>query len=296
MPQVELSAGTIDYDDSGPPPGSDGPTVVLLHGLLMDATVWRAVAPALAERCRVIAPTLPLGAHRRPMRADADLSLPAMTRLVAELLEALDLRDVVLVANDWGGPLLLGDLSGGFDRVGRLAITPSEAFGNFPPGLNGRLAQLAGKGGPLGVRIALQPLALRPLRRFPLLFGWMAKRPIPQELMDGWFAPVLRDRGVRRDLAKYAGGPLDRAWTTRATERLAAFDRPALVLWAKEDKLMPRDHGRRLAHMLPQARLVEVDGSRTLMQLDRPELVRDELLAFATAATPAPGREEACVS
>ncbi len=310
MPEVELSAGTIDYDDSGLPPGAasplideprgegreqrraggdDGadagasPTVVLLHGLLMDATVWREVAPALAQRCRVIAPTLPLGGHRRPMRADADLSLPAMVRLVAELLEALDLRDVTLVANDWGGPLLLGDLPGGFDRVGRLAITPCEAFDNFPPGINGRLAKLAGKGGPLGVRIAMQPLALRPLRRFPLLFGWMSKRPLPHELTDGWFGPILRDQAIRRDLAKYAGGPLDRAWTTRATERLREFDRPALVLWAKEDKLMPPDHGRRLAELLPAARLVEVDDSRTLMPLDRPALVRDELLAFATA-------------
>src|SRR5689334_7645863 len=135
MPAIELSAGPIDYEDSGPPPGGDGPTVVLLHGLLMDSTVWREVAPALAERCRVIAPTLPLGGHRRPMRADADLSLPAMVRLVAELLEALDLHDVDLVTNDWGGPLLLGDVPAGFDRVGRLVVTPSEAFDNFPPGI-----------------------------------------------------------------------------------------------------------------------------------------------------------------
>ncbi|MDO8185235.1 alpha/beta fold hydrolase [Conexibacter sp. JD483] len=313
MPEIELSAGTIEYEDSGPPPGGSGaasgrgdasagdvafgradapgggevPTVVLLHGLLMNATVWREVAPALAAHCRVIAPTLPLGGHRRAMRADADLSLPAMVRLLTELLEALDLRDVVLVSNDWGGALLLGDVPGGLDRVGRLAITPSEAFDNFPPGINGRLAQLAGKGGPLGVKLALQPLALRPLRRFPLLFGWMSKRPLPHALTDGWFAPILHDHAIRRDLAKYAGGPLDRAWTARATERLRAFDRPALVLWAREDKLMPRDHGRRLAELLPHARLVEVDDSRTLMQLDRPQLVREELLAFATATTPA---------
>jgi pimeloyl-ACP methyl ester carboxylesterase len=286
MPEVELSAGTIEYEDSGPPAGRDVPTIVLLHGLLMNATAWREVAPGLAARCRVIAPTLPLGGHARPMRADADLTLPAMVRLLPELLEALDLRDVVLVSNDWGGALLLGDVPGGFERVGRLAITPSEAFDNFPPGVNGRLAQLAGKGGPLGVRIAMQPLALRPLRRFPLLFGWMSKRPLPHELTDGWFAPILRDNAIRRDVAKYAGGPLDRAWTTRATERLREFERPALVLWAKQDKLMPRDHGRRLAALLPDARLVEVDDSRTLMQLDRPRLVREELLAFVTTEVP----------
>ena len=37
MPDVELSAGTIEYQDTG----GDGPVVVLLHGLIMDHTLWR---------------------------------------------------------------------------------------------------------------------------------------------------------------------------------------------------------------------------------------------------------------
>lgn len=46
------------------------------------------------------------------------------------------------------------------------------------------------------------PMRLRPLRRSPLTFGRMAKRPIPRELTDGWLAPFTQ-RAVRRDLAKY---------------------------------------------------------------------------------------------
>lgn len=47
MPTVTLPAGPIEYDDSGPPPaGDDAPVVVLLHGLLMEGTVWREVAPS----------------------------------------------------------------------------------------------------------------------------------------------------------------------------------------------------------------------------------------------------------
>lgn len=281
MPEVQLTAGTIEYDDSGPPPGAGDahPTVVLLHGLLMDATVWRKVAPGLARHARVIAPTLPLGAHRIPMRADADLSLPAMVGLVADFLDALDLRDVVLVSNDWGGALLLQE-QGRAERVGALAITPSEAFDNFPPGINGRLAALAGKGGATGVKLAMQPLGFRPLRRFPLLFGWMSRYPVPHDVTDRWFAPVLTRPEIRRDLAKYAGGPLDRAWTTAATERLREFDKPALVVWAPQDKLMPRDHGRRLAALLPQGRLVEVQDSRTLMPEDQPERLLELLRTF----------------
>src|SRR6201991_4499627 len=286
MPEVELSAGTIEYEDSGPPSAGAGDhaTIVLLHGLLMDGSLWRKVEPELSGRHRVICPTLPLGAHRIPMRADADLALPAMVRLLAEFLEALDLRDVVLVTNDWGGPLLLVDL-GRAERVGRLVITPSEAFDNFPPGRPGQLAALAGRSGPLGIQMAMQPMRFRALRRLPLLFGAMSKRPVPDAILDAWFGPVLHNPAIRRDLAKYAGGPLDRAWTTAATERLAEFDRPALVAWAPEDRLMPREHGSRLAALLPQGRLVEIADSYTLVPEDQPDVLLDHLRDFLAETT-----------
>jgi pimeloyl-ACP methyl ester carboxylesterase len=62
---VELSAGPIDYLDSG----GDGPTVVLLRGVLMNYTVWRGVIAELTPAFRCVAPTLPLGAHRQPNAA-----------------------------------------------------------------------------------------------------------------------------------------------------------------------------------------------------------------------------------
>jgi pimeloyl-ACP methyl ester carboxylesterase len=71
------------------------------------------------------------------MRADADLSIRAQARLVAEFLERLDLREATLVGNDWGGAQLL--VSEGIDeRVGRLVLASCEAFENYPPGVPGR--------------------------------------------------------------------------------------------------------------------------------------------------------------
>lgn len=280
MPEVQLPAGTIEYDDSGPPPGHPGaPVVVLLHGLLMDRTVWRNVAPGLAAQARVIAPTLPLGAHRIPMRDDAELSLRGMTALVADLLEALDLRDVTLVANDWGGPLFLTAI-GRDDRVGALVPVACEAFDNFPPGLPGRVAALAGRLGPLAVKLAVDPLRFAPLRRLPITFGWMSRRPVPAEVARAWFAPAQQQRAIRRDLCKYAGSRFTKAETTAMTEALRDFDRPALVVWASEDRLMPRDHGRRLAELLPQGRLVEVADSYTLIPEDQPAVLLDHLRTF----------------
>ena len=99
MTQIELSSGTIDYTDTG----GDGPVLVLLHGLMMDASLWDEVFAGLSADHRCVAPTLPLGAHRHAMRPGTDLSLPGIARLVAEFCDRLGLEDVTLVGNDTGG-------------------------------------------------------------------------------------------------------------------------------------------------------------------------------------------------
>ena len=64
MLEIELSAGAVEYQDTG----GNGPVLVMLHGLAMDGSLWRNVTAVLREDHRCIVPTLPLGGHRRPMR------------------------------------------------------------------------------------------------------------------------------------------------------------------------------------------------------------------------------------
>jgi pimeloyl-ACP methyl ester carboxylesterase len=85
MEEIDLSAGIISYEDSG----GEAPVVVLCHGLLMTASLWDAVVAELGPGFRCVRPTLPLGAHRHPMRPEADLSLRGQVRLLAEFLERL---------------------------------------------------------------------------------------------------------------------------------------------------------------------------------------------------------------
>ena len=88
MAEIELTAGTIEYRDTG----GEGPVLVLLGGLVMDGSVWDPLVDDLRRDHRCVVPTLPLGAHRKAMHADADLSLHGFARMVGELLERLDLR------------------------------------------------------------------------------------------------------------------------------------------------------------------------------------------------------------
>ena len=267
MQEIELSAGSIEYEDTG----GSGPVVVLLHGLAMDGSLWRHVVRELRADHRCVVPTMPLGSHRRPMRADADLSPHGIARLEAEFLEALDLREVTLVGIDTG----LFQLTAGLypERIARLVLTPCEAFENFPPGLPGRTAEVGIKM-PGGTFLLAQALRWHAVRRLPFTFGWMAKRPIPNELVDAWLRPLQTQRGVRRDLGKYVH-TLDKGDMLAAAECLRHFDRPALVIWALEDRVMPPEHGRRLAELLPHGRLIEIADSYTLIPLDQPgELAR----------------------
>ncbi|MET7463909.1 alpha/beta hydrolase [Nonomuraea sp. NPDC005501] len=276
VPEIELSAGVIEYEDTG----GEGPVIVFLHGLTIDSTVWRKVVPGLAGEYRCVLPTLPLGSHRRPMRPDADLSLRGLALLVGEFLERLDLREVTLVLNDWGGAQVLVS-EGRAERVGRLVLTACEAFDNYPPGVPGRAVATAAKI-PGGLWLTMRALRLRATRRAPGGWGWMSKRPIPDEIMDGWFRPAMTNPAIRRDLAAYARSTPPKAVLLAWAERMRAFDRPVLVVWAAEDRLMPREHGPRLAALFPDARLVEIGDSYTLIPEDRPEALVASLRDFLT--------------
>jgi pimeloyl-ACP methyl ester carboxylesterase len=277
MAEIELSAGPILYQDTG----GEGPVIVLCHGLLMTALLWDEVVEELGPGFRCLRPTLPLGAHRRPMRADADLSLRGQVRLLAEFLERLELQEVTLVFNDWCGAQLL--VAEGSDRrVRRLVLASCETYDNYPPGLPGRVAALAARL-PGGLAAALKPLRIRALRRLPMTFGLMSKRPIPDELFDQWLQPALTTPAIRGDLRKYAGDTQQgRRQLVNANSRLSGFGKPVLVVWAAEDKVMPAAAGRRLAASFPDSRFVEIADSRTLIPIDQPRALAGAIATFVS--------------
>lgn len=276
MKSVDVGAGTVEYREEGDP-GS--PPVVLLHGLLMNDAQWNLTLPLLPTGFRYLLPVLPMGGHRIPMRADADLTMPGMIGVVADFLDALDLTDVTLVVTDWGGPLFLTDM-GRDKRVARMVICPCEAFENFPPGFPGKVVALAARSD-LNVRVTLRMLKAGWLRRQRPVFGMMAKKPVPQDIVDAWLVHALADKQIRRDLTSYCRTRFDRDELIRATGALRDFTGPALVLWS-ENPVMPASHGKRLADLLPGATLRNIDDAYVLTMLDQPERAAAEISAFLT--------------
>jgi pimeloyl-ACP methyl ester carboxylesterase len=277
MPQIELSAGRIEYRDSG----GNGPPVVLLHGLLMDAALWEKSIALLSADHRCVAPTLPWGAHRVPARDDADLSLAGMARLVDELIDGLGLSDVTLVGSDTGGALIqllvsltskgwAGASGRGLARVTRIVLLSCEAFDNLPARVTGTTLAVAGHLPPWLFGLFLQQLRLRAVRRMPMAFGWLTARG--DAVTARWIRPVLTQSAIRRDATRALRSlRAARPQLLEAAGRLHTFTGPALVIWARGDRVMPPNHGRQLAAAFTRGELIEVDDSRTLIPLDQPE-------------------------
>ena len=272
MPEIELTAGSIDYTDTGGP----GEPVVLVPGLAFDESVWQPVVDELRDGFRVIVPVLPIGAHRRPMRPDADLSAHGVAAVLAEFLERMDLRDVTLVQNDAGTAQLLVGVRD--ERIGRLVLTSCEALENYPPGIQGRTLHAMSRI-PGGLFLLLQSFRVPFLARMQTSLGGMAKHPIPYELVRRWYGPLLTNREVRRDFAKFCRGVRKDTYL-EAAERLKRLRGPALVAWGAEDRMMPPRTGRRLAALLPRGEYVEIPDSRTLIPLDNPRALCAELRRF----------------
>jgi pimeloyl-ACP methyl ester carboxylesterase len=117
----------------------------------------------------------------------------------------------------------------------------------------------------------LAMLKFRLVRSLPSAYGWLTHHQPPHALIDGWIANYLADRGVRRDTRRLTAALGDDAFMGQVAAELAGFGKPVLLAWAADDKFFPLEHARRLAGILPDARLELIDGSRTWVMRDQPE-------------------------
>jgi pimeloyl-ACP methyl ester carboxylesterase len=273
MSEANLSQGTIRYTETG-----DGPPIVFAHGLLVDGRLWRKVTPLLEDRFRCIVPDLPIGSHRTPMNPDADLSPPGLARIIADFLEALDLRDVTLVGNDTGGAISQITAANHPERIGRLMLTNCDAFENFLPPAFRPLQWSARIPGMLtGI---MQGMRFRPMRRLPIAYGWLIKRDFAGAPTREWVEPFLSDSDVRRDTVKVLRGIHPR-YTLEAAEKLRDFDRPALLAWAVEDHFFKISFAEKLAETIQGATLERIEDSYTFVSEDQPERLAELIARFA---------------
>jgi len=273
--EVRVTGATLRYREVG-----EGPPLLFVHGLLVNGDLWRKVVPLLSSRFRCVTPDLPLGAHQLAVDDREQLSPRAVARMLSDLVTALRLDGVTVVANDTGGAiaqLLVTEHPG---TVSRLVLTPCDCFENFlPPAF--KPLQVLGRSAAFWW-LAGQALRPRFLLRTPMAFGLLMHGAPPREIADSWLGPVRRSRAIRRDVAAFVRR-IDSRDTVAAGERLHQFGGPVLIAWSEGGAGFPRSYGVRLAQAFgANARLEVVAGSRTFIPEDRPQELAALIAEFAT--------------
>lgn len=271
--EIDLPAGRIRYREAG-----TGKPVVFVHGYLVDGRLWDGVVDRLSDSYRCLAPDWPIGSQQIAMKPGADLSPPGIAATIAAFLEALDLEDVTIVGNDSGGAMSQVLVTRHPERIGRLVLTNCDTHENFPPGMFKAMVPLAKLPG--GMSVMAAPFRIGAAAR--AAFKPFARTRIPDQLIASWMEPAMHDRDVRRDLKKVTVG-MNKRYTLEAAEKLRGSQLPILLTWAPGDKYFPISYAERLAAEAGNARIVQIQDSKTFVSLDQPQRLADEIAAFAAA-------------
>lgn len=260
---IATAAGTVEYRDIG-----TGDAVVFVHGALLNGALWDDVVFYLPPSLRFIRLDLPLGGHRVPAARDADLSPPALARLLLDFLHLLDLEDVTLVASDDGVAicrLAACDDGAQSRRIGRLLLTNGDAFGDSAAGF-------------AFDDLAVQLSTVDGRRRF---FSKLTFAPPPDEQIGELLGGFIDDPAIRRDALRAHHA------TSISVRPAGRFAGAVAIVWGHDDLLLPAGAADRLSRVFPGAALRELDEARRLVPLDQPELVAEaiiDLLAVAPIA------------
>ena len=283
---LELPQGRVRCFEAG-----TGSPIVFVHGLLVNANLWRKVVAELTPALRCISLDLPLGSHTLPMPEAADLTPLGLADLIADAIESLALEEVTLVGNDTGGALCQMVVTRRPERIGRLVLTSCDYRDNFPPPMFRYFKPAAAIPG--AMKALMAPMRLRAPRQLPFAFGWLVTRRIDREAEDSYLLAGITIPGIEQDLRRVIKG-LDTRYTNEAADRLGQFEKPALIAWSREDRFFKPAHAQRLAQDLPKGRLEWIENARSLSPEDEPgrlaELIADFVRAPAVGGTrPDPG-------
>jgi len=264
--------------------GSGAP-LLLVHGLMTTSYSWRYVIDELARGFRVVAIDLP-GCGRSDKPRAARYGAPELAHFLVELTGALGIRGCRVVGNSMGGYLCM-----------RAALLDGGAFGRVvnihSPGVpDWRYRALGGALATPGVAAALswwirrapQRWAHRNVHYFDESLKSLeeaAEYGDPLATSDGAraFIGYLKDAFAPRDVAAFVA--------ELAARRAGAqpFPVPLLLLYARQDPLVPPSVGERLHELLPEAPLVWLESTSHFAHVDTPEAVLRELAPFLAATT-----------
>jgi haloalkane dehalogenase len=242
----------------------EGPPVVFFHGEPTWSYLWRRVIPPVRVagfRC-VAMDFAGFGRSDKP----TDLgwySYDRHTEIAAALLERLDLRDATAVVHDWGGPIGLRCAVEHPDRISRLVLMDTGMFTGEQPMAEAwhRFRDFVERTEDLPVSLLVRNACARGMDD-EVSAAYDAPFPTPESKAGARAFPLILPTSP--EMPGAAAG-------RRALEALRGDSRPALVLWADSDPVLPFEVGEAFASLIGADPPVRIENASHFLQEDAGE-------------------------
>jgi pimeloyl-ACP methyl ester carboxylesterase len=281
--------GPVHYLDYGGP--EDGPAVVCVHGLGGSAVNWSAVAPLLAERCRLLAIDLP--GHGLTWAHGRKTGVPANRELLHRFVREVVGRPVILMGNSMGGMIsLLQAAAEPADVAGLVLVAPAVPLAPARPDPV-VTAMFAAYSTPVLGRslLAARRRFLTPEKAVDMMLELCTVDPsrVPAEVVQEHYA-------MARARADYAGASRDFLAAARSVVRTVADVRgggyrqilrsvkaPTLLVHGDHDRLVSIASARAAVRANPDWTLVVLQNAGHVPQLEWPQEVESTVLHWLDA-------------
>lgn len=254
---VEAGGARVHHVDEG-----EGPTLLMLHGNPTWSFLYRGVIRRLSDTFRCVAPDLP-GFGLSPAPPDWGHTAAEHAGVLEALVETLDLREVVLVAHDWGGPLGLAVAARHPDRYRGLVVINTWAW----PVRGPRIRAFS--------RVVGSPAGRWLVRRLDLLTVgalWLGARRRLSAAERRHYTAVFADPASRLSTQVLARELLSgRALLEEAARGVETLsDLPALIVWGRRDPAFGTAQRRRWENAFPDHTTVLLEEAGHLVPEDAP--------------------------
>jgi pimeloyl-ACP methyl ester carboxylesterase len=277
---ADVISGRIAFFASG-----QGPVALFIHGVPLNGFHWRHVIERVRHRRRCIAIDL-MGLGYTEIERSQDVSFSAQARMIAEVLDALNIETVDLVGNDSGGAIAQIFAAHHPERLRSLVLTNCDVHDGWPPPQVLPIMEHARKG---TLAAIFQAMLDRPdLARdrygrgesVPLFRSYTDPGVLTDDVIRLYLQPLLSSRTRIEGFQRYWLG-FDNAHTVAIHPALKSLHVPTLIVWGLKDIFFDKKWAYWLKDTIPGAtRVVEVVDGRLFFPEDRSDDLIGPLLQF----------------